>query len=84
MNRIAYYKLLIIGLLFLCDVYVHAKLLRPTKDRDQKEILVINSKRRVYYPVKDSGLQYQVSGPARVEFISRYPVLRGRKKKPQF
>ena len=71
MNRIAYYKPLVIVLLFLCDVYVHAKLLRPTKDRDQKEILVINSKRRVYYPVKDSGLQYQVSGPTRVEFISR-------------
>ena len=84
MNRIAYYKPLVIVLLFLCDVCVHAKLLRPTKDRDQKEILVINSKRRVYYPVKDSGLQYQVSGPTRVEFISRYPVLRGRKKSHSF
>ena len=59
---------------------MHAKLLRPTKDRDQKEILVVNSKRRVYYPVKDSGLQYQVSGPTRVEFISRYQFFEDEKK----
>ena len=53
-------------------------------DRDQKEILVINSKRRVYYPIKKSGLLYQVGGPARAEFISRYPVLKGKKKSHSF
>jgi len=84
MSRIVYYKLIVIVSFLLCDVYIHAKLLRPVNDRDQKEILVINSKRRVYYPVKDSGLQYQVSGPTRVEFISRYPVLRGKKKSHSF
>ena len=58
--------------------------MRPSKNKDQKEILVINSKRRVYYPIKQEGITYQVNGPARTEFISRYPVLRKKKNSHSF
>ena len=52
--------------------------------KDQKEILVINSKRRVYYPIKQEGITYQVNGPTRTEFISRYPVLRKKRNSHSF
>ena len=84
MSRIVYYKILATILFSFTDVSLYGKLLRPVKDRDQKEILIVNSKRRVYYPVKESGLLYNVSGPTRAEFISRYPVLRGKKKRHSF
>ena len=80
MSRIVYYKIFAVILFSFSDIYLYGKLLRPVRDRDQKEILVINSKRRVYYPIKEGGLLYNVSGPTRAEFISRYPVLRGKKK----
>ena len=79
MSRIVYYKTILVISLFANDAILFAKLLRPSKNKDQKEILVINSKRRVYYPIKEEGITYQVNGPARTEFISRYPVL-GKKK----
>ena len=84
MSRTVYYKIVLIILFSFSDTYLYGKLLRPVRDRDQKEILVINSKRRVYYPIKQSGLLYQVSGPTRAEFISRYPVLKGKKKSHSF
>ena len=46
---------------------------------EDKEILIINSKRRLYYPITSDGLHYSVKGPARLEFISRYPVIRKKK-----
>ena len=76
MSRIVYYKLIFMSFLFFCESTVFAKLLRPSKNRDQKEILVINSKRRVYYSIKKEGLVYQINGPTRTEFISRLPVLK--------
>lgn len=84
MNQTAYYRIFFIILFFIFDTYIYGKLLRPVTDRDHKEILVINSKRRVYYPVRENGLTYQVSGPTRAEFISRYPVLKGKKKSHNF
>ena len=84
MNQIVYYKFFIVILFFFTDTYLYGKLLRPSKDRDQKEILIINSKRRVYYPLRENGLVYQISGPTRAEFISRYPVLKGKKKSHSF
>ena len=84
MSRIAYYKIILIISLFAYDAILFAKLLRPSKNKDQKEILVINSKRRVYYPIKQEGITYQVNGPARTEFISRYPVLRKKKSSHSF
>ena len=79
MSRIVYYKLVSFVFLFTFDAFLYAKLLRPSKDRDQKEILVINSKRRVYYRIKQTGITYQINVPTRIEFISRYPVLRKKK-----
>ena len=79
MSRIVYYKTILIISLFANDACLFAKLLRPSKNKDQKEILVINSKRRVYYPIKQGGITYQINGPTRTEFISRYPVLRKKK-----
>jgi len=84
MNQIVYYKFFIVILFSFTDTYLYGKLLRPSKDRDQKEILIINSKRRVYYPLRENGLVYQISGPTRAEFISRYPVLKGKKKSHSF
>jgi len=84
MSRIVYYKLVVFVFLFTFDAILYAKLLRPSKDRDQKEILVINSKRRVYYPIKENGVTYQINGPTRIEFISRYPALRKKKKSHSF
>ena len=84
MSQTVYYKIVLIILFSFTDTYLYGKLLRPVRDRDQKEILVINSKRRVYYPIKQSGLLYQISGPIRAEFISRYPVLKGKKKSHSF
>ena len=84
MSRIVYYKTILVISLFANDAILFAKLLRPSKNKDQKEILVINSKRRVYYPIKQKGITYQVNGPARTEFISRYPVLRKKKNSHSF
>ena len=84
MSRIVYYKLIFISFLVICDSTVFAKLLRPLNNRDQKEILVINSKRRVYYPIEQTGLVYKISGPTRTEFISRYPVLKKKKNSHSF
>jgi len=84
MSRIVYYKTILVISLFTNDAILFAKLLRPSKNKDQKEILVINSKRRVYYPIKQEGITYQVNGPARTEFISRYPVLRKKKNSHSF
>ena len=84
MSQTVYYKIVLIILFSFTDTYLYGKLLRPVRDRDQKEVLVINSKRRVYYPIKKSGLLYQISGPTRAEFISRYPVLKGKKKSHSF
>ena len=41
---------------------------------ESKEILIINQKRRVYYSVKSNRIKYEIKGPLRLEFISRYPV----------
>ena len=84
MSRTVYYKTILVISLFANDAILLAKLLRPSKNKDQKEILVINSKRRVYYPIKQEGITYQVNGPARTEFISRYPVLRKKKNSHSF
>ena len=84
MSRIVYYKLVIFVIFFILDAFLYAKLLRPSTGMDQKEILVINSKRRVYYPIKQNGVTYQINGPTRTEFISRYPVLRKKKNSHSF
>ena len=84
MSQTVYYKIVLIILFSFTDTYLYGKLLRPVRDGDQKEILVVNSKRRVYYPIKQEGITYQVNGPTRTEFISRYPVLRKKRNSHSF
>ena len=71
MSQTVYYKLSLYFLIILFASPVKAKLLKPVKNGEEKEILIVNSKRRLYYPVKEEGLTYSVIGPARIEFISR-------------
>ena len=84
MNRTVYFKSSLFLFIFLFAVPVGAKLLKPVKNGEEKEILIVNSKRRLYYPIKEEGLTYSVHGPARIEFISRYPVLRKKKDSHNF
>ncbi len=79
MSQIVYFKYYIYLFLFLC-LPIEAKLLKPSKDGKKKEILIINGKRRLYYPAEAEGLYYSINGPTRLEFISRYPVLRKKNK----
>ena len=84
MSQTVYYKLSLYFLIILFASPVKAKLLKPVKNGEEKEILIVNSKRRLYYPVKEEGLTYSVIGPARIEFISRYPVLIKKKSSHKF
>jgi len=74
MNRIRSFN--VITFIFLgCLVFpqiVIGKLEKPISGGDQKEILLINGKRRLYYNVSDQGLRYSLTGPTRIEIISRY------------
>jgi len=63
---------------------MEAKLLKPTRNGEEKEVLIVNEKRRLYYPIKNEGLFYSMEGPMRLEFISRYPALRKKKKSHSF
>ena len=55
-----------------------------SKSSKQKEILMVNGKRRLYYPISNEGTHYAVQGPTRIEFISRYPVIKNHKKSHPF
>ena len=83
MSQIAYFKNIII-LFFIIILPIEGKLLKPSKDGEKKEILIINDKRRVYYPLEKKGIHYSVEGPTRLEFISRYPVLKRKGKSHSF
>ena len=83
MNQTAYFKFFIFSL-FLLGLPVEAKLLKPSQYGEKKEILIINGKRRLYYPVETEGIYYSVDGPTRLEFISRYPVLKKKNKSNPF
>ena len=77
MNQTAYYN---IFLYFFLVVFLlnplSGRLIKPSENGEEKEILVVNSKRRLYYPIKSEGLIFNIKGPMRLEFISRLPVLR--------
>ena len=80
MSQIVYYSKLVTIVFFSLALQLEARLLKPTKNGEEKEVLIINDKRRLYYPIRDGGLEYSVKGPSRIEFISRYPVLKGKRK----
>ncbi|RMF10812.1 MAG: hypothetical protein D6762_00725 [Candidatus Neomarinimicrobiota bacterium] len=78
MNRIPYYKsvIFLIGALAFFPAVGTAALQKPVSGGDQKEVLVIAGKRRLYYHLQESKLVYTLVGPARVEIISRYSSAR--------
>tara|TARA_A100000164_G_scaffold372980_1_gene403258 strand:- start:40633 stop:41511 length:879 start_codon:yes stop_codon:yes gene_type:complete len=84
MNQIVYYRQIffILGLILISPI--EAKLLKPSKNGSEKEILIVNGKRRLYHVVRNKNLTYSVQGPSRVEFISRYPVIRKKKNSHPF
>jgi hypothetical protein len=84
MNQIVYSKALILLFAAILISPLEAKLLKPTRNGEEKEVLIVNEKRRLYYPIKNEGLLYSMEGPMRLEFISRYPVLRKKKKSHSF
>ena len=84
MNQIVYSKSFILLFAVILISPLEAKLLKPTRNGEEKEVLIVNEKRRLYYPIKNEGLLYSVEGPMRMEFISRYPVLRKKKKSHSF
>ncbi len=85
MNQIVYYKILKIILCFVFIFPLNGRLLKPSINGEEKEILLIGSKRRIYYPVKNNNtISYSLKGPIRLEFISRYPVLKKKKKSHRF
>jgi len=84
MSQIAYCNRIIFLLISISSLPLEAKLLKPTKSSKEKEILIVNGKRRLYYPTSKEGTHYAVQGPTRIEFISRYPVIKNQKKSHPF
>ena len=86
MNRIRSYSVWLFGLLVVIGTPTQsfARLEKPVSGGDQKEILIISGKRRLYYNVSDQGLQYSVKGPTRVEIISRYTSTKKSRKSISF
>ena len=84
MNQIAYFKKIIYIFAFIIPWSLEAKLLKPSKNSAEKEILIVNEKRRLYYPVRSESTEYAIEGPARIEFISRYPVIKNKKDSHSF
>ena len=85
MNQIAYFNMFlpfIIGI-FLLN-HLSGRLIKPSENGEEKEILVVKSKRRLYYPIKSEGLTFNIKGPVRLEFVSRLPVLRDKSKSYPF
>ena len=82
MSRIVFYRITIITLLI--SSFLSAELLKPTAGGEEKEILKIAGKRRIYTVLDDEEIVYQVHGPARIKLISRYPAPKKTKKSQSF
>ena len=81
MNQTVLFRIL---LLFIGYSALTAELLKPTIGGEEKEILKIAGKRRIYTIMRDDSLIYQVNGPARIELITRYPSPEKSKKSQPF
>ena len=84
MSQTVYYSIIKLVLCFGLISPVSGKLLKPSANGEEKEILLVASKRRIYYPVREEGIVYSLNGPMRLEFIARYPVLKKKKKSHRF
>jgi hypothetical protein len=63
---------------------VNAELLKPSIGGEEKEILKISDKRRIYTILREDSLVYEIHGPTRIELISRYPSNKKTKKSQKF
>ena len=82
MNQTVLFRILF--LLFTGYSALSAELLKPTIGGEEKEILKIADKRRMYTIMREDPLIYQVNGPARIELITRYPSPEKSKKSQPF
>jgi len=82
MNQTVLSRILL--LLFTGYSALSAELLKPTIGGEEKEILKISDKRRIYTIMREDPLVYQVNGPARIELITRYPSPEKSKKSQPF
>ena len=82
MNQTVLFRILL--LLFTGYSALTAELLKPTIGGEEKEILKIAGKRRIYTIMRDDSLIYQINGPARIELITRYPSPEKSKKSQPF
>ncbi len=82
MSRIVFYRIILLISLLISSL--SAELLKPTAGGEEKEILKIAGKRRLYTVVKEEVVVYQVHGPARIELIARYPSPKKSKKSQAF
>ena len=82
MNQTVLFRILL--LLFTGYSALSAELLKPTIGGEEKEILKIADKRRMYTIMREDPLVYQVNGPARIELITRYPSPEKSKKSQPF
>jgi len=82
MNQTVLFRILF--LLFTGYSALYAELLKPTIGGEEKEILKIAGKRRMYTIMREDSLVYQVNGPARIELITRYPSPEMSKKSQPF
>jgi len=82
MNQTVLFRILL--LLFTGYSALSAELLKPTIGGEEKEILKISDKRRMYTIMREDPLVYQVNGPARIELITRYPSPEKSKKSQPF
>ena len=82
MNQTVLSRILL--LLFTGYSALSAELLKPTIGGEEKEILKISDKRRMYTVMREDPLVYQVNGPARIELITRYPSPEKSKKSQPF
>ena len=82
MNQTVLSRILL--LLFTGYSALSAELLKPTIGGEEKEILKIADKRRMYTIMREDPLVYQVNGPARIELITRYPSPEKSKKSQPF
>ena len=73
----------ILFILFFYSV-VNAELLKPSIGGEEKEILKISDKRRIYTILRKDSLVYEINGPARIELISRYPANKKTKQSQKF
>ena len=53
MNQTVYFRILQMLLILGMINPLEAKLVRPSQNGEEKEILIIGGKRRLYYPIKD-------------------------------